>query len=65
MLEKSKEVRLISKLRAILLMEASFNAANKIVFGHCMLDSVQKYQLMPDEIFSDISWQLRAAAALA
>eukprot|EP00956_Cyclotella_meneghiniana_P010074 scaffold13929_cov79-Cyclotella_meneghiniana.AAC.4 len=53
MLEKKLGVRLINKLRAILLMEADFNAANKIVFGERMMDNVRKYRLMPDDIFSE------------
>ena len=53
MLEKAPGVRRISKLRAILLMEADFNAANKIIFGQRMLNNVRKYKLMPDEIFSE------------
>ena len=52
MLKKSAGTCLISKLRAILLMEADFNAANKIVFGQRMLSNVRKYSLMPEEIFS-------------
>jgi len=52
MLEKIMGVKLINKLRAILLMEADFNAANKIVFGERMLDNARKYKLMPEEIFS-------------
>lgn len=51
MLEKSLGARLISKLRPILLMEADFNAANKIIFGQRMLDMARKYCLMPEEIF--------------
>eukprot|EP00804_Cyclotella_cryptica_P024558 CCRYP_020750-RB/>CCRYP_020750-RB protein AED:0.34 eAED:0.06 QI:0/-1/0/1/-1/1/1/0/111 len=53
MIEKSPGVKLISKLRAILLMEADFNAANKIIFGQRMMSNVRKYKLMPDEIFSE------------
>jgi hypothetical protein len=53
MLEKQAGVRLLSKLRAILLMEADFNAANKILFGRRMLDQVRQYHLMPEEIFSE------------
>jgi hypothetical protein len=34
-------------------MEADFNAANKIIFGQRMLNNVRKYNLMPDEIFSE------------
>ena len=40
MLGKSPSVRLISKLRAILLMKADFNAANKNIFGQRMLQNV-------------------------
>ena len=53
MLEKVMGVKLITKLRAILLMEADFNAANKILYGERMLDNARKYRLMPDEIFSE------------
>lgn len=53
MLEKQPGVRLISKLRAILLMEADFNAANKILFGNRMLQQIRRYKLMPEEIFSE------------
>jgi len=53
MIEKSPGVKLISKLRAILLMEADFNAANKIIFGQRMLDNVRQHKLMPEEIFSE------------
>jgi hypothetical protein len=51
MLEKMFRVRLVSKLRAILLMEADFNAMNKEVYGVRMLDTARKYKLMPEEIF--------------
>jgi hypothetical protein len=53
MLEKQAGVRLLSKLRAILLMEADFNAVNKILFGNRMLNQVRQYRLMPEEIFSE------------
>jgi hypothetical protein len=52
MLEKMFGVRLVSKLRAILLMEADFNAMNKEVYGVRMLDTARRYKLMPEEIFS-------------
>ena len=45
-------VRLVSKLRAILLMEADFNAMNKEVYGVRMLDKAWKYKLILEEIFS-------------
>ena len=52
-LEKMFGVRLVSKLRAILLMEADFDAANKIVYGNWMLANARKYKLMPEDIFSE------------
>ncbi len=52
MLEKIFGCALITKLRSILLMEANFNATNKIIYGHCMMDTIRKYKLMPEEIFS-------------
>ncbi len=33
-------------------MEADFNATNKIIYGQWMMDTMQKYKLMPKEIFS-------------
>ncbi len=53
MLEKTLGVTLVSKLRAILLMEADFNATNKIVYGNRMMKNVRKYNLMPEETFSE------------
>jgi hypothetical protein len=40
MLEKTLGVTLVTKLRAILLMEADFNATNKIVYGIRMMDNL-------------------------
>ena len=45
-------VHLVSKLRAILLMEADFNAMNKEMYGVRMLDNARRYKLIPEEIFS-------------
>ena len=53
MLEKTFGVRLVSKLRAILLMEADFNAMNKEVYGVRMLDNARRHKLIPDEMFSE------------
>ena len=44
---------LVTKLRSILLMEADFNFANKTIYGGRMLDNVRKYNLIPEEIFSE------------
>ena len=52
-LEKIPGNCLVSKLRAILLMEADFNANNKIIFGERMMEVVREYGLMEDEIFSE------------
>ena len=56
MLEKTLGVTLVTKLRAILLMEGNFNAANKIVYGTRMLDNARKYQLMPEISVKKIGW---------
>ncbi len=53
MLEKIFRCALITKLRSILLMEADFNATNKVIYGHRMMDTVRKYKLMPEGIFSE------------
>jgi len=53
MLEKTLGVTLVTKLRAILLMEGGFNATNKIVYGVRMLQNARTYQKMPEEIFSE------------
>ncbi len=53
MLEKTLRVTLVLKLQAILLMEADINAMNKIVYSDRMMTNVCKYNLMPEEIFSE------------
>ena len=53
MLEKTLGVTLVSKLRAILLMEADFNASNKILYGVRMMQNARAYQFMPEEIYSE------------
>ncbi len=53
MLEKVLGNTLVTKLRAILLMEADFNAANKIVYGDRMLETVREHDMMPEEIVSE------------
>jgi hypothetical protein len=52
MLEKMLGNTLVTKLKAILLMEVDFNATNKIVYGSQMLNNAGEYQQMPEEIFS-------------
>ena len=53
MLEKIFGCSLITKLRLILLMEADFNASNKVIYGVRMLANVRKYKLMPEEVYSE------------
>jgi len=53
MLEKIFGCSLITKLRSILLMEADFNATNKVIYGVRMLANVRKYKLMPEEVYSE------------
>jgi hypothetical protein len=52
MLEEMFGCVLIAKLRSILLMEADFNATNKIIYGQRMLQQARKYKLIPEEIYS-------------
>jgi len=53
MLEKKAGSRLVNKLRSILLLEADFNKANKIIYGERMMANIRRYHLMPEEIFSE------------
>ncbi len=55
-LQKTLGVTLVSKLRAILRMEADFNASNKIIYGIRMMGQAREYNLMPDEIYSKKNW---------
>jgi hypothetical protein len=49
MLEKKQGVILVSKLRAILLMEADFNFANKTIFGCRMMHFAKEKNEIADE----------------
>ena len=53
MLEKKPGCALIKKLRAILLMEADFNAQNGTIYGSRMIDVARQYKFIPDEISSE------------
>ena len=53
MLEKIAGLALVSKLRAILLMEADFNMHNKLYFGKRMLDRARDQGIIPGEQYSD------------
>ena len=50
MLENTLGVTLVLKLRGILLMEADFNAMNKIICSVRMMGSACEHHLMPEEI---------------
>jgi hypothetical protein len=52
MLEKMFGIHLVSKLHAIMLIEADFNTMNKEVYGARMPEKARKYKLVPEEIFS-------------
>ena len=53
MLQKLFRCSLITKLQAILLMEADFNRVNKTVYGIRMLKQARRNNLMPEEVFSE------------
>jgi hypothetical protein len=55
MLQKIFGCTLITKLRSILLMEADFNAANKNIYDIRMLENIQNYKLILDEIHSELN----------
>jgi hypothetical protein len=50
MLEKTLGVALVTKLRAILLMEGDFDTTNKIIYGVRMLNNARAHNFMPEEI---------------
>jgi hypothetical protein len=53
MLEKMFGCTLISKLQAILLVEADLNFSNKTIFGTRMMENVRAHGCMPEEIYSE------------
>ena len=59
MLEKELGCNLISKLRAVLRMEADFKFSNDILYDVRMMDTVRKFGLMSEDIYSEkIEWQM-------
>jgi hypothetical protein len=52
MLAKIFGCSLITKLCSILLIEADFNATNKVIYGIRMHHNMRTYRLMPEEIYS-------------
>ena len=57
MLEKKANDMHVSKLRAMLLLEADFNAANKILFKSRMTPTLEKGNLIPREIIGGRQFQ--------
>lgn len=53
MLEKVAGIALVTKLRAILLMEADFNYRNKLIFGQRMMDLARQHGMVLEEIYSE------------
>jgi hypothetical protein len=58
MLKKTLGVTLVTKLRAILLMEADFNSSNKIIYGFRIMGQARDHNLMSDEIYSEKIWMV-------
>jgi hypothetical protein len=52
MLKKTLGVTLVTKLRAILLMEVDFNASNKIIYDVRMMGQARDHNLMSEEVYS-------------
>ena len=53
MLEKSEGNVYITKLRALLLLEADFNTLNKIVFNSRTLPTIEASRTIPYKIIGD------------
>ena len=53
MLEKIAGVTLVTKLKAIMLMEADFNYHNRLIFRSWMMDLARKHDMISKEIFSE------------
>ena len=51
MLEKISGVTVVTKLRTILLMEATFNCNNRLIFCDKMIKLAQENGLVPKEIY--------------
>jgi hypothetical protein len=51
MLEKTKGVIQVDKLRAILLLEADFNFYNGLMFAKRMMDRAKENSWIPNELY--------------
>ena len=52
MLKKKQGITRVDKMRAILLLEADFNAGNKIIFEKRLMNHIYDHNLIPGEQFS-------------
>jgi hypothetical protein len=52
MLEKTLAVMLVTKLSAIMLMEANFNLLNKIIYGTRIMAQARDHHLVSEKIYS-------------
>ena len=52
MMEKIAGVAVVTKLRAILLMEADFKCHNNLIFGSRMMKLAREHGLVPEELYS-------------
>ena len=50
MLEKKPRIVKVTKLKAILLLEANFNSVNKILFNIRLIPSMEQAHVIPKEI---------------
>ena len=64
MLEKSAGDVNIQKLRAILLLEADFNAMDKIIFNSSLIPSIEAANAIPIEVIGDRRSQVATYLAL-
>ena len=52
-LEKIADVALVTKHRAILLVETDFNFHNRLIFGNRMMKLARENGLVPEEVYSE------------
>ena len=64
MLEKKPKVVKVTKLRAILLLEANFNGVNKILFNTRLIPLMEQAHVIPKEIISGRRVQLAIQLAV-
>ena len=52
-LAKIAGVALVTKLCAILLVEADLNYHNRLIFGKCIMDLARECTVIPEEVYSE------------